>query len=110
MIDWTRVNDLRSEIGNDDFLEVVAMFLEETDEVVASLDASPDIGQIESRLHFLKGSALNLGLRDLAALCQSGEKSAASGHGASVDLPEVVASYRAAKTQLLASLGQSEAA
>ena len=110
MIDWARVNDLRSEIGDDDFLEVVAMFLEETDEVVANLDGSPDIDQIESRLHFLKGSALNLGLCDLAALCQNGEKSSAMGNGLSVDLREVTASYRAAKSLLLASFGGSKAA
>lgn len=110
MIDWTRVKDLRSEIGEDDFLEVVAMFLEEADEVVGHLDGTQDFATMESRLHFLKGSALNLGLSDLAALCQSGEKSAALGDAASVDLGKVTASYRASKSQLLASLDQSEAA
>lgn len=110
MIDWARVNDLRSEIGEADFLEVVAMFLEETDDVVAQLAGPPNLNTVEDRLHFLKGSALNLGLTDLARLCQAGEKSAASGDVASVDLRTVTDSYRAAKTKLLASLGLSAVA
>lgn len=110
MIDWTRVNDLRSEIGEDDFLEVVEMFLEETDEVIAYLNGPSDLATVESRLHFLKGSALNLGLNELATLCQAGEKSAAMGDAASVNLQDVVASYNASKARLLVSLGRSEAA
>lgn len=110
MIDWARINDLRSEIGEDDFLEVVAMFLEETDDVVVQLAGPSNLNTVEDRLHFLKGSALNLGLTDLARLCQNGEKSAASGDVASVDLLAVTDSYRAAKTELLASLGLSAVA
>jgi histidine phosphotransfer protein HptB len=110
MIDWARLKDLRSEIGEDDFLEVVEMFLEETDEVVAHLDGPPDLATVESRLHFLKGSALNLGLTDLAALCQRGEKSATLGNAAMVSLQEVTASYKSSKAQLLAELGRPEAA
>jgi histidine phosphotransfer protein HptB len=106
MIDCTRLNDLRLEIGEDDFLEVVDMFLEETDEVVAHLDGPPDLATVESRLHFLKGSALNLGLTDLAALCQNGEKCAAQGNAAMVSLYEVTASYKASKAHLLAELGR----
>jgi histidine phosphotransfer protein HptB len=106
MIDWTRVDDLKSEIGDDDFLEVVEMFLEETDQVAAHLDGPPDFGGVESLLHFLKGSALNLGLSDLAALCQAGEKRAASGTASEVELHLVTASYKASKALLLASLAQ----
>ena len=35
MIAWDRLNELRAEIGDDDLADVVAMFLEEADEVVA---------------------------------------------------------------------------
>ena len=110
MIDWKRVKDLRDEIGEDDFLEVVALFLEETDEVVAQLEADPNIASMESRLHFLKGSALNIGLAELAELCQVNEKAAALGNAASVDIDPVIVSYRSSKAALLQSLGQSKAA
>lgn len=110
MIDWTRVKDLRSDIGEDNFLEVVDMFLEEADDVVIQLDGPTDLANVESRLHFLKGSALNLGLTDLALLCQNGEKSAALGNAGHVDLQEIKSSYRASKGELLKLLGQTKAA
>ena len=105
MIDLGRLNDLRSEIGEDDFQEVLTLFLEETDDVIAQLGGASDLESIESRLHFLKGSALNLGLSELAILCQNGEKSAASGTPGSVDLQNVIKCYSASKTQLFTSLG-----
>ena len=45
LIDWTRVKDLRSEIGENDFFEVVEMFFDETDEVVASLEHTVDLAE-----------------------------------------------------------------
>lgn len=107
MIDWARVHDLGSEIGKEDFLEVVNLFLEEADEVIAALTGRPDLPQVESRLHFLKGSALNLGLADLAALCQSGERSAAMGAAASVNLQQVAAVYQASRRLLLESFAHA---
>ncbi|MDN5786106.1 Hpt domain-containing protein [Pseudorhodobacter sp.] len=97
MIDWKRVEELRDEIGEDDFNEVVALFLDETDEVAMNLRNDMAHGAIESALHFLKGSALNLGFTELAALCQAGEKAAAQGHAATVDLGLVLDSYNRSK-------------
>lgn len=110
MIDWTRVKDLRSEIGENDFFEVVEMFFDETDEVVANLERTVDLATVESLLHFLKGSALNLGFIDLATLCQNGEKSAAQGRAEQVNLRDVTASYHLSKSELLTALGRSKAA
>ncbi len=104
MIDWDRLRDLRGEIGDDGFDEVVAMFLEETDEVIERLTCDAGAKVLESDLHFLKGSALNLGFSDLAALCQEGERAASLG-GTDVDLDRVRASYLASK----AALGQDAA-
>jgi HPt (histidine-containing phosphotransfer) domain-containing protein len=112
MIDWARVSELRDEIGGDDFAEVVALFLEEADEVVARLPACSDAKSLESALHFLKGAALNLGFRALAQLCQEGERLAASGDCA-VDTIAVVAAYEGCKTAFdagLATLGDTRAA
>ena len=79
MIDWTRVNDLREEIGDDSFAEVVELFLDEVEEVVMRLAAAPYPGSYEQHLHFLKGSAANLGFASFGALCQDGERQAARG-------------------------------
>ena len=96
MIDWSRVNDLREEIGDDSFDEVAVLFLEEADEAVAQLDGSQGAKALESALHFLKGSALNLGFQQLATLCQNGEKRARSG-SPEVDLDQIKAIYEMSK-------------
>ena len=97
MIDWSRVTDLRDEIGNDDFDEVVALFQEEADEVVQNLPACADAKALESALHFLKGASLNLGFADLAQLCQEGERLSAAGL-CGVDTCRVTACYHASKS------------
>ena len=110
MIDWKRVEELREEIGPDDFAEVAGMFLEEADETIAALGAGLAAGDVEGQLHFLKGSALNLGLADLAAVCQAGERQAAAGQGNLVDLSRVVAVYHASRGAFLGGLEQPSAA
>ena len=101
MIDWTRVRELKDEIGEEDFAEVAEMFIGEVEEVIDRLKTAPDPARYEEDLHFIKSSALNLGFSDLSALCQNGERLAASGDSASVDLAPVFASYAASKTAFL---------
>jgi len=108
MIDWDRVASLRDEIGIADFAEVVEMFLAESDEAVARLVAGRPDPTLEADLHFLKGSALNLGFSALAELCSAGEKRAAA--GAPVDVAEVVGSYTATRDAFEAGLRDTRAA
>lgn len=103
MIDWDRVGELRSEIGAEDFAEVVTLFLDEADETVANLPETAGAKPIENALHFLKGSALNLGFSDLAQICQEGERRAAAGESA-IDLVRVATSYHASKVAFEAGL------
>ena len=109
MIDWKRVEELRDEIGADGFAEVADMFLDEAEEAVAALLAGLPDDKVEGQLHFLKGSALNLGLSDLAKICHDGERRAALGHGG-VDATQVAAVYRTSRAQLLARLNDVSAA
>ena len=69
MIDWKRVEELKGEIGADGFVEVADMCLEEAEDAVRALVTGLPADEIEGQLHFLKGSALNLGLCDLAPIC-----------------------------------------
>lgn len=110
MIDWARLNELKEEIGEDDLADVVTLFLEEADEVVLRLSIAMTDSDLEGQLHFLKGSALNLGLADLAALCQDGERRAAHGQGATVDLAAIMSVYEASKSAFLGSLAKGSAA
>ncbi len=100
-VDWHRVDDLASEIGDDAVVEVVGMFLEETDAVIARLANAPPTAD---DFHFLKGSALNLGLTDFAALCQQGESQAKGGADAGDLRAETLIRYDAAKAALLTGI------
>jgi histidine phosphotransfer protein HptB len=100
-IDWHRVDDLASEIGNDAVVEVVAMFLEETDAVIARLATAPPT---TDDFHFLKGSALNLGLTAFAALCQQGEQNTRQGVDAGAMLAETLLCYDQARSALLTGI------
>ncbi|ABA80392.1 nickel transporter [Rhodobacter sphaeroides] len=108
MIDWGRVSALREEVGREAFEEVVLMFLEETDETIRRLSAAP-VAPLDEMLHFLKGSALNLGFRSVSRLCQEGERLAACGRGAEVELGVLVTSYRLARVEFLKGLERMEA-
>ena len=98
MIDWERVDELREEIGAEDFGEVVDLFLDEVEEVISRLKDGPDMANLEADLHFLKGGALNLGFRKFSQLCQAGEAAAAAGKADTVDLSAILTSFDESKS------------
>lgn len=102
LINWAKVSELRGEVGAEDFDEVVELFLEEVEATISQLGA--DGRSVEHDLHFLKGSALNLGFAEFSELCRSGEAAAAAGDADSVNLYAVVTSYSASKDAFLAGL------
>ena len=93
MIDWKRVADLKEELGDDDFLEVVPLFFEEVSEIIERLKQNANLDQLERDLHSLKGSASNLGFTEFSMLCNRGESMAAKGDAASVDIAAILASF-----------------
>lgn len=93
MIDWARVSDLRDEVGADDFGEIIEIFLEEVEETIAELRVGIDPLALEAPLHFLKGSALNLGFTEFSRMCQQGETAAAAGQGDTIDLSAIIDGY-----------------
>lgn len=97
MIDWERIDELRTEIGEDDFGEVVEIFLEEVEEGLEELKSTQHGSSLAKTLHFLKGSALNLGFQSFSSLCQAGETSATEGNEGDVDLAKLFACYRESK-------------
>ena len=98
LVNWGRVGELADEIGGDEFAEVLEIFLEECDGAAARLG---DTDALEADLHFLRGAAMNLGLDRLAAACQSGERAAAGGDGASVDRAGIASLYDASRAALV---------
>ena len=101
MINWYRVAELREEVGVDDFAEIIELFLEEVDAIIELLRDGQGLYDLEAHLHFLKGSALNLGFAQFADLCQAGETAAAQGRSDSVDLGAIITVYDSARAVFL---------
>lgn len=68
MLDRDRIEELRSEVGDDGVAEVIELFCEEVEEVLDQIAASGS-SDLAERLHFLKGSALNIGMARVGGLC-----------------------------------------
>ena len=92
MIDWSRVSELRGEVGPDDFHEIVEIFLEEMAAELTTLSPTSDDMSVVAVLHSIKGAALSLGFAQIADLCQMGEQAAAAGE--KVDLNRLRATLR----------------
>lgn len=108
MIDWTRVAELRDEIGAEDFDEIVEVFLDEVNEAVDGLPRCAQGADMAGALHFLKGSALNLGFQTLADACRENERSVASGVAA--DIEAIATTYAQARAAFLHGLGEMSSA
>lgn len=104
MIDWNKVDELRDEIGAEDFGEIVECFLEEVEGELSALGVKAE-SELGASMHYLKGSALNLGFSDFAALCQEGETQAASGAAGEIDLAGIQNCYQKSKDTFLSALG-----
>ncbi len=109
MIDWTRIKQLRDEIGEEDFPEVVEIFIEEVAEMIGGLRSAPKPETLGDDLHALKGSALNLGFRAFAEMCQTGETRAANGRAEEIVLEPILRCYDDSKDVFLAGLENGEA-
>ncbi|WP_293450509.1 Hpt domain-containing protein [Planktotalea sp.] len=109
MINWARIIEVSEEIGLDDFDEVVELFLIEVEKRLAILLSKEDHKSVEEDLHFLKGSALNLGFSDLAAICHEGEGRAAKGESV-IDRHYIISVYNSSKAEFLESLAGKIAA
>lgn len=103
MIDWNRVTDLKNEVGEEDFNEVVEIFLEEVDEVVERLKSVKDRSNLGEDLHFLKGSSLNLGFVAFSRLCEQGEKASESGQQDTIDLEKILGTFETSRATFLAN-------
>jgi HPt (histidine-containing phosphotransfer) domain-containing protein len=80
MIDWDRVQELRSDFGEEDFVEIVTMFLGEVELKIEEMLGGMSDAELSEGFHFVKGSAANLGFKALQELAAEGEKSPGQEH------------------------------
>ena len=99
MVNWDRINELREEVGNDDLAEVLALFCEEVEDVLEELGTVPS-DALPSRLHFLKGSALNIGLEGVSSLCQSEERRLSENPASQPEIQAIRCAYATARIEL----------
>jgi HPt (histidine-containing phosphotransfer) domain-containing protein len=100
MIDWNRVNELMAEVGKEDFAEVLDMFFNEVAEVLSGLEKGGS-DAIKRNLHFLKGSAMYIGLTEFNALCLSGESALFADPDAAIDFDAIRRTFLESKDILL---------
>jgi HPt (histidine-containing phosphotransfer) domain-containing protein len=100
MINTARIQELKDEVGEDDLVEVIELFCEEVEDVLRALDSTPQ-DQMAAQLHFLKGSALNIGLDDVSELCEQQENRLKSDPVATADVNMIRVTYAASKEALL---------
>jgi len=101
VIDWERIEQLERDFGTECLTEVIHMFFSEAEEVIAPLRRGDARRDLRSDMHFLKGSALNLGFRQLASLCSEAEQLAARGRRSEVGIAEILGAYDAARGAIL---------
>lgn len=95
-VDWDRLNELRDDIGEEDFADVALLFVGELQE---TLDRLMEGTAVASDFHFLRGSASNLGFVALVAACSTAEAACNDGQ-----LPDLVA-VRTAFAEAMAEVG-----
>ncbi|MFY0693018.1 MAG: Hpt domain-containing protein [Paracoccaceae bacterium] len=95
MVNWERVGELRSDFGDEDFNEIVSLFLSEVEERLGCL-RKDDPADLKDDLHFLKGSAANLGFDRFRSECQDLERDPAR-----FDLAALTQVYTASKAEFL---------
>ena len=100
MINAARITELKDEVGEDDLFEVIELFCDEVEEVLESLDTAKS-AELPALLHFLKGSALNIGLEAVSSKCLAEEVRLKADPDASPDIDAIRETYAASKAALL---------
>ena len=99
MVNWDRISELRDEVGEDDLSEVLALFCEEVEEVLEELPGA-EPSSLRGHLHFLKGSALNIGLVEVSNLCRDEELKLAADPGNAPRIDAIRSAYETARNDL----------
>ena len=100
MINKARIEELREEVGEDGLEEVIELFCEEMEDVLRDLPKVPT-SELAAQLHFLKGSAANIGFDGVSGICQDQEVRLSADPGAAIDFAAIVLAYEAEKSALL---------
>ncbi|MEM0978049.1 MAG: Hpt domain-containing protein [Pseudomonadota bacterium] len=79
MIDWNRIAELKSDLGDDGLADLLPIFLDEIDDALTKLATQTEASEGAAICHFIKGSAANLGFASLAEASHAGEQAGKAG-------------------------------
>lgn len=102
MINMDRISELRDEVGSDDLAEVIQMFCEEVEETLNRISRMSG-SDVQEDLHFLKGSALNIGLDEVGKLCQEAESALELDATSQPDVESISEAFQSARARLLSA-------
>lgn len=97
MIDWHQIDTLREEIGAEHLGEVIDLFCAEIREALQDLSTSD---WTAPKFHFLKGSALNVGLAEFASESEAIEAALKLGRAPDAGLEKIVHLFEASEAAL----------
>ncbi len=103
MLDWNRINELRGEVGDDEFQLILELLLDEVEGAMMRLSPGDPL-RLETHLHFLKGCAWNLGFADFGNLCDEAERRVAGSRSADISIDSLLVSYSQSKQALMQQL------
>ncbi|RRH78018.1 Hpt domain-containing protein [Falsigemmobacter faecalis] len=107
MLNLRQLNDLRADVGDEGFADLIVLFLEETDGVISRMiDKGPEKDPAAD-YHFLKGAARNLGLDGFSALCHEAEIAAGQGLQLAISPDALDAAWQDSRARLLDHLGMA---
>jgi HPt (histidine-containing phosphotransfer) domain-containing protein len=102
MINWRQARQLQNDVGKDEMVEVVDLFLSEVDEAMEALQnkyATMSATDRSAAFHFLKGCASNLGFETFGDKCVQGEESLKAGNEPDFRVSDLVETYARSKQQ-----------
>jgi HPt (histidine-containing phosphotransfer) domain-containing protein len=101
LIDWPHLKELKTELGESVFCDVVMLFLDDVGVGINGLARHQDASDLQAQLHSLKGNALSLGFTNLAQQCAKSEELAVKGQHCQKELNKLSACFDESKTALI---------
>ncbi|MEX3017422.1 Hpt domain-containing protein [Gymnodinialimonas hymeniacidonis] len=98
-VDWERLNELKDDIGEEDFADVATLFVSELQDTLSGMQVATAAAE---DFHFLRGSAANLGFTALVAACSRAEAAAKAGEAP--DVAAVKSAFNAALAEMSAKM------
>lgn len=105
MIEWQRLSELREDVGDEEFEDVVSLFLEEIRQTLPDL-AQADLEARVSLLHSIKGSARNIGLTSFARVCDAEERNILETGRVSLSDADIMAAFERVDRLMAAGMSQ----